>query len=153
MKKVKLLFLGLFVMLLITGCSNDKTLTCTSSSEDSGIEVKQEIVMKFKGNKINYIKMSVDNKATSDVIKSNWDVFASTMDSQYIPKETNGVKLTTSNDKENYQYNITLEVNLEKASNDSLKEYNLDGIADEDSSIDEVKKSAEKDGYKCKQKN
>ena len=153
MKKLKLLFIGVFVVLLVTGCNTEKTLTCTNSIEDSGIKMEQEIVMKFKNNKINYVKMIVNSKATSDVIKSNWDVFASTMDSQYIPKETNGVKLTTSNDKENYQYNITLEVNLEKASNDSLKEYNLDGIADEDSSIDEVKKSAEKDGYKCKQKN
>lgn len=150
MKKVKLLFLGLFVMLLITGCSNDKTLTCTSSSEDSGIEVKQEIVMKFKGNKINYIKMSVDNKATSDVIKNNWDIFSSSMDNQYSKRDSDGIKLITNNNKDDYKYNITLEVDLEKASNDSLKKYNLDGIADEDSSIDEVQKSAEKDSYKCK---
>lgn len=137
-------------MLLVSGCENEKTLICTNSLEDKDINMEQEIVIKFKSNKINYVKMTVDNKAINDVIKDNWDVFATTMDSQYSQKDTDGIKLTTNNDKENYQYNITLEVDLEKASNDSLKEYNLDGIADEDSSIDEVKKSAEKVGYKCK---
>lgn len=150
MKKVKLLFLGLFVILAVSGCSSKKTLTCTNSLENNGIETKQKIVMKFKGNKINYVKMTVDNKAMSDVIKKNWEVFSSSIDKQYSKKDAAGIKLITSNDKENYIYNITLEVDLEKASNDSLKEYNLDDIADKDSSIDEIQKSAKKDGYTCK---
>lgn len=150
MKKVKLLFLGIIVTLLVTGCTSEKTLTCTNSEEADGIKMEQEIVMKFKGNKIDYVKMTVDSKATSEVIKDNWDVFSSTMDSQYSKKDIDGIKLIATNNKEDYQYSVTLEVDLKKASSDSLKEYSLDGIADEDSSIDEVKKSAEKDGFTCK---
>lgn len=149
MKKLKLFALAIIALLVMTGCG-EKTLTCTNTEEASGLEMGQEVVMKFKNDKVNYVKMTIDAKATSDTIKNNWDLFASTLKGQYSDTEKEGVKLTTKNDEKNYSYKISLEVDLEKASEDALAEYDLDGIADKDSSMEDVKKAAEEDGFTCK---
>src|SRR5699024_9059599 len=104
--------------------------TCTNSEEDSGLKMSQEITMTFKDDKINYLKMSIDNEATDDTIIDNWDMFASMMESQFEASDEDGVKLSTDNDSTNHIYNVSLEIDLEKASEDALKEYNLDGITD-----------------------
>lgn len=151
MKKLKLLsIITLMAILFVTGCSGEKTLTCTNTEKASGVQMDQEVVMKFKNDKINYVKMTVKSKATSDLIKNNWSIFASTMDQQYTNENSDGVKLTTKNDQENYSYDVSLEVDLEKASKDSLSKYGLSSITDDDSSMSEVKKDAEADGFTCK---
>lgn len=150
MRKLKLLALAVVATIVMTGCGGEKTLTCTNSQEASGVNMEQEIVMKFKDDKVNYVKMTVDAKATDDTIKNNWSLFASTLEQQYSNKEDKGVKLTTKNDEKNYSYKISLEVDLEKADEESLSEYDLDGIADKNSSMSDVKKSAEEDGFTCK---
>lgn len=151
MKRIKLLTVAIFVTILFTtGCGAEKTLTCTNTQEASGVKMNQEVVMKFKKDKINYVKMTVSSKATSDLIKNNWDLFATTMDKQYTNKNSDGVKLTTKNNKAKYSYDIILEVNLEKASKDSLSEYGLSSIVGDTSTMSEVKKDAEKDGFTCK---
>lgn len=150
MKKLSVLAVLAVIPILLTGCGSSKTLTCTNTQEQSGVKMDQKVVMKFSGNKVNYIKMSVDSKATSDVIKNNWDVFASTLEKQYSNKDKDGVKVTTKNNKKDYSYEISIEFDLKKATNENLKEYDLDGIADEKSSMSDVKKSAEKSGFTCK---
>ena len=148
---VKLFGILAVSVLLITGCGNsEKTLTCTNSEEDSGLKMSQEITMTFKDDKINYLKMSIDNEATDDTIIDNWDMFASMMESQFEASDEDGVKLSTDNDSTNHIYNVSLEIDLEKASEDALKEYNLDGITDANATYEDTKKEAEADGFTCK---
>lgn len=151
MKKAKILFIGLFVsVLFVTGCGSEKTLTCSQTQSVSGVDIEQKVVMNFKKDKLSKLKMSVNSKATSDLVKKNWDVFASTLEKQYNKKSLDGIKLTKENDKKNYSYNISIDIDLAKASKSSLSEYNLSGIANDNSSMAEIKKDAEKDGYTCK---
>lgn len=147
---VKLFGILAVSVLLITGCGGEKTLTCTSSEEDSGLKMSQEITMTFKDDKISYVKMSIDNEATDDSIIDNWDMFVSMLDTQFEDSNEEGVKLSTNNDNNEHIYNVSLEIDLEKASNDTLTKYGLDDIADETATYEDTKKDAEDSGFTCK---
>ena len=150
MREVKLFGILAVSVLLITGCGGEKTLTCTNSEEDSGIKMSQEVTMTFKDDKISYVKMSIDNEATDDTIIDNWDMFVSMLDSQFEETNKDGVKLSTDNNIDKHIYNVSLEINVEKASDDALSEYGLDGIADANATYEETKQEAEDAGYTCK---
>lgn len=137
-------------LLLMTGCGGEKTLTCTNSEENSGMKMDQEVTMTFKDDKVTYVKMSIDNEATDDTIIDNWDMFVSMLDSQFEETEKDGVSLKTNNNKDKHTYNVSLEIDLTKASDDALAEYGLDDIADEKATYEDTKKEAEADGFTCK---
>lgn len=137
-------------LLLMTGCGGEKTLTCTNSEENSGMKMDQEVTMTFKDDKVTYVKMSIDNEATDDTIIDNWDMFVSMLDSQFEETEKDGVSLKTNNNKDKHTYNVSLEIDLTKASDDALAEYGLDGIADEKATYEDTKKDAEASGFTCK---
>ena len=137
-------------LLLMTGCGGEKTLTCTNSEENSGMKMDQEVTMTFKDDKVTYVKMSIDNEATDDTIIDNWDMFVSMLDSQFEETEKDGVSLKTNNNKDKHTYNVSLEIDLTKASDDALSEYGLDGITDEKATYEDTKKEAEADGFTCK---
>ena len=147
---VKLFGILAVSILFITGCGGEKTLTCTNSEEDSGIKMNQEVTMTFKDDKVTYVKMSIDNEATDDTIIDNWDMFASMLDSQFEETDKDGVSLKTNNNKDKHIYNVSLEIDVEKASDDALSEYGLDGIADANATYEDTKKDAEADGFTCK---
>ena len=147
---VKLFGILTAVVLLVTGCGGEKTLTCTNSEEDSGIKMNQEVTMTFKDDKVTYVKMSIDNEATEDTIIDNWDMFASMLDSQFEETDKDGVSLKTNNNKDKHIYNVSLEIDLTKATDDALEEYGLNGITEENASYEDTKKEAEADGFTCK---
>lgn len=150
MRGVKLFAVLAVSVLLITGCGREKTLTCTNSEESSGIKMNQEVTMTFKDDKVTYVKMSIDNEATDDTIIDNWDMFVSMLEGQFEETNENGVNLSTNNDATNHTFNVSLEIDLTKASDDALAEYGLDGIADETATYEDTKKDAEADGFTCK---
>lgn len=145
-------YLGVLVVSLffLTGCSSEKTLTCTNSEESSGITSNQKITVTFVDDEVTYVKMSIDNEATDDTIIDNWDTFVSILESAFEDTEEDGIVLTTENDTDNYTFSISLEIDLEKASEDALSEYSLDDIASSSATYDEVKEAAEEEGYTCK---
>ena len=148
---VKLFGILAVSVLFITGCGNsERTLTCTNSEEDSGLKMSQEVTMTFKDDKINYVKLSIDSEATGDTIIDNWDVFASMMGSQFEESNEDGVNLSTNNDADNHIFNVSLEIDLEKANEDALSEYGLDDITDGNASYEDIKENAEADGFICK---
>ena len=150
MRGVKLFGILAVSVLFMTGCGGEKTLTCTNSEESSGIKMNEDVTMTFKDDKVTYVKMSIDNEATDDTIIDNWDMFASMLDSQFEETDKDGVSLKTNNNKDKHTYNVSLEIDLEKASEDALSEYGLDGIADEKATYEDTKKEAEDSGYTCK---
>lgn len=150
MKNLKVLVAFLAVGVLLTGCGKKETLTCTNTQTASGVSMDQEVKIAFNGRDVENIKMTVNSKATTDIIKKNWNVFASTLDKQYPNEDKNGIKVTTKNDDKNYTYDITIEIDLDKADKKSLSKYNLGDIANAKGSAKEVKESAEKSGFTCK---
>ena len=117
---VKLFAILAVSVLFMTGCGGEKTLTCTNSEESSGIKMNQEVTMTFKDDKVTYVKMSIDNEATDDTIIDNWDMFVSMLEGQFEETNENGVNLSTNNDATNHTFNVSLEIDLTKASDDAL---------------------------------
>ncbi len=154
MKKIKLIvFLGL-VTLVLTGCGNSngdaKTLTCTNTTENDGIERKEDIVMTFAEDKISNIKLSVDSKVKDDVAKENWDLFVAMMESQFVETEEDGFTLTTDNDEKNYTFKVTLDIDPAVAREDVFSTYGLASLGNFNSTYDEIIAAGEDAGFTCK---
>lgn len=147
MKRIGLLVVAVFGVLILTGCGG-KTLTCTNSESTSGLSMDQKIVATFNGEKVSRMKLEVEAKATSDLYKKNWDTLAKTLEEQYSNKNKDGIKVTTSN--KNYTYKISIDIDVKKAKDEDLKDYDLDGIASNKDSYDDAKKELESAGFKCK---
>ncbi len=151
MKKMKVLAIAVFTVVLFTGCgSKTETLTCTNTQEASGVSMEQKIVMTFTNKKVSDLEMTVDSKAVNNTIKDNWDVFANALDKQYPSKDKDGIKVTTKNDKDKHVYQISIKIDLNKADKKSLEEYDLEDIAGNKSKIEDVKKAAKDSGFTCK---
>lgn len=151
MKKLKLLGIAfMFVACLsLSGCGK-KVLTCSTNQEQSGLSMGQTVEVTFNGDKVSNVKLIVDSKATSDTIKNNWKTFASTLDSQFPDSNKEGITLTKENKEADYTYKITIDVDVAKAKDEDLAEYNLDGLADAEGTYDSVKEEAENSGFTCK---
>ena len=148
-KKFKLLLLAIVGVFVLTGCGG-KTLTCTMSESESGMEMKGKIVAKFKDDKVTNLKMTMDAKATNDEVKKSWSMMSSLLKSQYSDKKADGVKVTSKVDDKKYTFSFSVEIDTKKASKDALKEYGIDSLDAEKSGYDDAKKSLEKSGFKCK---
>ena len=156
MKGIKLIaFLGLAIIFL-TGCgnggsdSNANTLTCTNTTENDSIERKEDIVMTFDNDKITKIKLSVDSKVKDEVAKENWDLFVAMMESQFVETKEDGFTLTTDNDKDNYIFKVTLDVDPTIAKEDVFSTYGLASLGDFNSTYDEIIAAGEEAGFTCK---
>ncbi len=150
MRGVKLFGILAISVLFITGCGNQKTLTCSMSEEDDGLSMNQELNVVYEEDKIANVRMSIDAKITDDQYQEYWDMFVSMMESQYEEKNADGIKVSTKSNDDNYTFNITLDVDLEKASADDLATYDLEDLADETATYEELKEQLEESGYTCK---
>ena len=150
MRRVKLFGILAISVLFITGCGNQKTLTCSMSEEDDGLSMNQELNVVYEEDKIANVRMSIDAKITDDQYQEYWDMFVSMMESQYEEKNADGIKVSTKSNDDNYTFNITLDVDLEKASADDLATYDLEDLADETATYEELKEQLEESGYTCK---
>ena len=150
MRGVKLFGILAISVLFITGCGNQKTLTCSMSEEDDGLSMNQELNVVYEEDKIANVRMSMDAKITDDQYQEYWDMFVSMMESQYEEKNADGIKVSTKSNDDNYTLNITLDVDLEKASADDLATYDLEDLADETATYEELKDQLEESGYTCK---
>ena len=65
-------------------------------------------------------------------------------------KKADGVKVSSKVDDKKYTFSFSLEVDVNKASKDALKEYGIDSLDAEKSGYDDAKKSLEESGFKCK---
>ncbi len=155
MKKFGMLFLGLVAVVLVTGCGTKETnqkLVCTSTQSEEGMSVEQVISMTFKNDRINHMKMDVNTKITDDTIKENWSAFTESMDEQNVETDKDGVSLKVTKDDQNYEYKVTLDIDIQNASNEALEAQGFADLKDDNSTLEDNKKLAEKDGFVCEVK-
>lgn len=154
MKKLSMVFLGVVAITLVaTGCGNaetEKTLVCSNTQNEDGLTIEQVISMTFKNDKMNHMKMDVNTKVTDEDVKSNWEMFTQAMDGENQESEKDGISLKVTKDDQNYEYKVTVDVDVEKASKEDLKEQGLEDLADDNSTLEENKTSAEADGFTCR---
>ena len=153
MKKISVVFLGLLTVLLITGCgvgeSKEQKLVCTSTQSEDGIDASQVISMTYKNDKLNHMTMEVNTKITDSKVQENWDEFKKSMDEQNQEFNKDGVSLKVATDDQNYEYKVTLDIDVENASEEVLKEQGFEDLKDDNSTLESSKESAEKDGFTC----
>lgn len=127
MKKGKLLAASLLVLLTMTGCGGKK-LTCTNEIKESGIEMNQIIDVNFKGDKVDSMKVTVD-VTLPDSLKDQKQTMIDSMKEEVkdakVTETKNGFKVTGSTDAK-------------------------DLGTDNEAKYDDVKKTLEATGYKCK---
>ena len=98
------------------------------------------------------MKMDVNTKITDDTIKENWAAFTESMDEQNVETDKDGVSLKVTKDDQNYEYKVTLDIDIQNASNEALEAQGFADLKDDNSTLEDNKKSAEKDGFTCEVK-
>jgi len=145
MKKFKLLALSLSAMFLLTGCG--KTLTCTLSEEEDGIEVEEEWKIKYNGdNEITKVDMKSKYTLTDDDYEDEWEDFVDFFDEiaeEAEEEDEEGVKISTKSGKDTYE--MTVKLDTKKAKNSVI-----DGFYDHKMDIEELEEYLEDRDYKCK---
>lgn len=151
MKKLKLLGIAFMFSscLFLTGCGNEKILTCTDTQKQNGLSMIQTAKITFKHEKVAKVRMAVDSKATIKISDDDWNSFAEILDDEFDMKSTDGIKVTKDNNAKKRLYSIAVDIDLAKASDNDLSEFGLDGITDSGDSYEDVKKDIEKSGFVC----
>ena len=154
MKKIlSILLMGVLVIGL-SGCGDEEvkeqTLVCTTVESDEDMDIEQVISMTYKNDKLKKMKMEVNTKLNNSAIKENWEEFKKSMDEDNQEFTKDGISLKVDIDDENYEYNTILEIDVDKATEEDLKEQGFEGLKDDNSTLEDSKEAAEQDGATCK---
>lgn len=138
MKKYLIALVALLVV--ATGCGNNKKLTCTMEEDGS----KEEMIMTYKKDEL--VKIEGVSTIVSDVEVSKDEV---AMYEGFACGMIQGMSehIDCKVDAKGKEIKITISMDIEKMSDEELAEL---GYTKEGSSYEEMKKDAEADGYTCK---
>lgn len=130
MKKGILVISSLVALVGLTGCG--KKLTCTMENNSLGLEMKQKVEVKFKGDTVDTMKVSMDITVPDeykDRKQELIDMFKEEDDSIKVTETKNGIRIEADNDS------------------DIFAEMDING---KEASYDDVKKAFEAQKYTCK---
>ena len=116
------------------------------------MDIEQVISMTYKDDKLKGMRMEVNTKITDSKVQENWDEFKKSMDEQNQEFDKDGVTLKVATDDQNYEYKVTLDIDVENASEEVLKEQGFEDLKDDNSTLESSKEDAEKDGFTCEVK-
>ena len=151
MKKIGIFVLGL-MLLFVTGCGaeeKEQTLVCTTKENEDGMEVEEVISMTYQNDRLKHMTMSVRTMITDSTVQENWEAFKAAMDEDNQEFEEEGIRLDVETDDQNYEYKTTLDIDVDKASEESLEAQGFEGLKEDRSTLKDSKDSAEKDGAVC----
>ena len=72
MKKIRIVFLCLLFIVLITGCGakeKEQKLVCTTTEKDDGVNIEETISMTYKNDKLKHMTMEVSTTITDSSVK------------------------------------------------------------------------------------
>ena len=150
MKILKLLGVVSIFCLLLSGCGNEQVLSCSMTQEQSGATMEQVFDVTFKKEEVSNVKMAINTKVTDEVSDSDWDSLVDLLDEQYATVNKNGFQITKENNKKERSYNITIDVDVNKAKKEDLAEYDLESLSGAQGTYDEIKEQMKKSGLTCK---
>ena len=156
MKKILSILLMVILVVGLTGCGateekevKEQTLVCTTTESEEDMDIEQVISMTYKNDKLKQMKMEDNTKLNNSDIKENWEAFKKSMDENNQEFEKDGMSLKVVVNDQNYEYNTILDIDVDKASEEDLNEQGFEGLKDDNSTLEESKESAEKDGATC----
>ena len=150
MVKFRYLLITAICVLFVCGCGNKgKMLTCEQKGEAEGIKMSETISMRFSDNKINYLEMKIETKATNDEAKEHWDLISGSYDDEYNKlNKRKGIDISVSN--KNYTYIVDIKADLNKASKEDLEELELNDIVNSNYTMEQAGSDMENSGFTCK---
>ena len=145
MKKVFGLMIMSCLIFILVGCGSTQTLTCViEETEEFGMKMNMEYEMSFEDETLSKMKAIVSFEATSDELKESFDEFTVQLDSLYDGYESEGITLDSNID--GYVYNMILNIDLDKVSDEDLEEMDFDISGEElEMTIEEVMKPIEEE--------
>lgn len=150
MKKTLLILIGLFLVITVTGCGSEKTLTCTTNSKGTNMNAYGKWELVFKDDKLKNTKLTATFKdITITDIDKYWDSYKKQFTEQNKPvKETGYKRYVKSNDKK-HEFSVIIEVDYNKISKDIMKKYSIEDYKNR--SYKAIKKEIKSsvDGIKC----
>ncbi len=155
-----MLFLSLLIVVFVAGCGTneekdveknvkEQTLVCTSTENNEDIDVEEVMSMTYQDDKLKHMKLEVNATATNSDLKKNWEEFKKKMNENNPEVNDEGINLKVNVDDKNYKYNIVLDVDVEKVSDEALEKQGFKDLKNDDSTLEETKTSLEKDGATC----
>ncbi len=140
-------------MATMTGCEvkeKEEMLVCTNTQADEGMDVSQTTSLTYKNDKLKHMTIEMNTKITDDSVKEVWEEFKKSIleNDQEVNKE--GVVYKVEMDDQNYTYHTTLDIDVENASEEALKEQGFEDLKDDQSTLESNKETAEKDGETCR---
>lgn len=146
MKKSLIVFVSVIALGLATGCgSKSKTLECSKSQSQSGIELKQVVKANFKGNEVEKVIIDMD-AVLPEQYQAYKSTYLKTFESSFASyKNLKGVDLKVSETKDGVNIKMTAE--LSKMDDEAKNK--LD-VVDTKASYDKSIKDFESQGYTCK---
>lgn len=152
MKKLTLLVIMTFYLIILTGCGNTKTLTCTQEEDSvndkidkTGLQVK--LVFNKDGEDISkYIQTAYINynKTISD---EDFDLEYNDANSA-CDEYKNYTGVTCKAIKNGKKISLVIEVDVKKANDETKTAFYLNEL--DEKNYDDMKKNAEESGYTCK---
>ena len=150
MKKISMLFLSLLAITLMVGCgTKTKKLVCTTKETEDGMDFEQVISMTYKNDKLKSMKVVVNTKITDSDVQKNWQEFKEYMEKENKEFNKDGVSLKVEENDKKYEYKTILDIDVENATEEALKEQGFDGLKDSGNTLESNKEEAEKDGATC----
>lgn len=135
----KYLIAVVVLLLVVTGCGNSKKLTCTLEKDGS----KDELVMTYKKDELVKVVATSIIYSDEEVNKDDLALYEEFTCSLLGDKEY----IDCSIEAKGKNVEITITMDLENLTEEELEEM---GYTKENSSYEEMKKSAEEDKYICK---
>lgn len=140
-KKVNLLFILVFVIFIVTGCGNKKTLQCTMKNVGTNVNTYGDIKYTFKDDKIVSQHAVIEFKDfTVPDIDDNWETYVEQFTKQNKSVDESGYKRTVESDDKNHIFKVVLDVDYSKITNDTMNNYGIDP-AEANATYDEMKES------------
>lgn len=143
MEKKYYILIIFFLIILSTGCTNKKQLTCEKIEKTTGMTINTINTSSFLKNELSSIKITINIHLDQDYIKHK-SVIKESLEQQYsIYKDTKGITYQT---KDNNDI-ITLEMIVDNSKIDkkTRKELNISS-----SNYNTLKKDLEGNNYTCK---
>lgn len=146
LKKFGFLVISVVMVFVAVGCGNKtKVLTCSTVSPGTNMNAAAKVEYVFENDKLTKSKMDVDFKDIAvDNLATVWDSYKTQFTNQNQPVEESGFKRTVKADDKNYIFTVSLEIDYEKITKETMEKYGVEDYSSK--TYDELKEEFTSDG-------
>lgn len=145
MKRIGLIGVSFGMILLLTGCGNTKTLTCTMQRSEDGTTGAMGYRVTYKDDVISVIEEKMAYEGSGDDYLSQLDDLEKEFNEGVSEHETDGVKYDLERDGNRVEITVTYDLN--KMTEEERED--IDFSFDDDNSYETVKSNFESQGMVC----